>query len=71
VSQTPDVRKLFKDMLSSLGKGLNEETMDVKHFIGAIGEFLQKKRYQRIITLDLKHTKLAFSFYMYTASVVF
>jgi Holliday junction resolvasome RuvABC ATP-dependent DNA helicase subunit len=44
VSQTPDMRRLFEGILSELGKDINEETRDVRHFIDAIGKFLQTKR---------------------------
>lgn len=48
VSQTPDTRKLLKDILSELGRDISDETLDVRHFIDAIGKFLEKKRYERI-----------------------
>jgi Holliday junction resolvasome RuvABC ATP-dependent DNA helicase subunit len=46
VSQTPDMRRLFRGILSELGKDINEETLDVKHFIDAIRKFLQAKRHE-------------------------
>ena len=46
VSQTPDMRRLFRGILSGLGKYINEETLDVKHFIDAIRKFLQAKTYE-------------------------
>ncbi|CAD6256065.1 unnamed protein product [Miscanthus lutarioriparius] len=49
VSQTPDMRRLFRGILSGLGKYINEETLDVKHFIDAIRKFLQAKRYCIVI----------------------
>ncbi|EES08872.1 hypothetical protein BDA96_05G208600 [Sorghum bicolor] len=49
VSQTPDMRRLFEGILSELGKDINEETRDVRHFIDAIGKFLQTKRYCIVI----------------------
>ncbi|CAD6256027.1 unnamed protein product [Miscanthus lutarioriparius] len=49
VSQTPDMRRLLRGILSELGKDINEETLDVKHFIDAIRKFLQAKRYCIVI----------------------
>ncbi|XP_062197033.1 disease resistance protein RGA5-like isoform X2 [Phragmites australis] len=49
VSQTPDMRKLFKGMLYELGKSINEETLDERQLIDEIRKFLQTKRYCIVI----------------------
>ncbi|CAL4991212.1 unnamed protein product [Urochloa decumbens] len=49
VSQTPDMKKLFKGLLSDLGKNTNEETMDEERLIRVLREFLQMKRYFVVI----------------------
>ncbi|CAN6180535.1 unnamed protein product [Urochloa humidicola] len=43
VSQTPDLKKLFKSLLYDLTKSTNEETLDERQLIKAIREFLQQK----------------------------
>ncbi|KAL6653975.1 hypothetical protein ACP70R_007440 [Stipagrostis hirtigluma subsp. patula] len=49
VSQTPDMKKLFKAMLSELGKMINEEALDERRLINLLRDFLQDKRYFIII----------------------
>jgi ATPase subunit of ABC transporter with duplicated ATPase domains len=44
VSQTPDLKKLFKGLLNDLGKNTNEETLDEERLIRVLREFLQEKR---------------------------
>lgn len=48
VSQTPDVKKLFKSMLYQLGNGkdINEEKLDEKWLINELRGLLLKKRYE-------------------------
>nr|XP_034606457.1 disease resistance protein RGA5-like [Setaria viridis] len=45
VSQTPDLKKLYKCLLYDLGKSINEETLDERRLIEALREFLEDKRY--------------------------
>ncbi|RCV39050.1 hypothetical protein SETIT_8G192200v2 [Setaria italica] len=45
VSQTPDLKKLYKGLLYDLGKSINEETLDERRLIEALTEFLEDKRY--------------------------
>ncbi|XP_039777674.1 disease resistance protein Pik-2-like isoform X1 [Panicum virgatum] len=45
VSQTPDLKKLYKQLLYDLGKSINEETLDERRLIELLREFLQDKRY--------------------------
>ncbi|KAG2563584.1 hypothetical protein PVAP13_8KG264200 [Panicum virgatum] len=45
VSQTPDLRKLYKGLLYDLGKNINEEILDESRLIKVIRESLQDKRY--------------------------
>ncbi|CAL4982975.1 unnamed protein product [Urochloa decumbens] len=49
VSQTPDLKKLFKSLLNDLGKNTCEETSDEERLIRVLREFLQDKRYFIII----------------------
>ncbi|CAD6253079.1 unnamed protein product [Miscanthus lutarioriparius] len=49
VSQTPDLKKLFKGLLYDLSK-INEETLDEKRLIDVVREFLKTKRY--LIVMD-------------------
>jgi len=44
VSQTPDLKKLYKQLLYDLGKSINEETLDERRLIELLQEFLQDKR---------------------------
>jgi ATPase subunit of ABC transporter with duplicated ATPase domains len=44
VSQTPDLKQLFKGLLNDLGKNTNEETLDEVGLIRVVREFLQDKR---------------------------
>ncbi|CAL4991213.1 unnamed protein product [Urochloa decumbens] len=47
VSQTPDLKKLYKGLLYDLGKSINEETLDdERRLIEVLREFLQDKRYE-------------------------
>lgn len=51
VSQTPDMKKLFKGMIYELaGKNINEETLDERQLIGELRSFLQTRRYELGIT---------------------
>ncbi|CAL4991194.1 unnamed protein product [Urochloa decumbens] len=45
VSQTPDMKKLYKSLLYDLGKRINDETLDERRLIEVLREFLQDKRY--------------------------
>ncbi|XP_039777663.1 disease resistance protein Pik-2-like isoform X2 [Panicum virgatum] len=45
VSQTPDMRKIFKGLLYELGKNVNDETLDERQLIDQVRKFLQMKRY--------------------------
>ncbi|KAG2563234.1 hypothetical protein PVAP13_8KG204900 [Panicum virgatum] len=45
VSQTPDLKRLFKGLLNDFGKSINEEILDESRLIKVLGEFLQDKRY--------------------------
>jgi len=45
VSQTPDMRKIFKGLLYELGKNVNDETLDERQLIDQVRKFLQTKRY--------------------------
>lgn len=49
VSQTPDIKKLFKGMLYDLGNNINEETLDESQLINLLREFLKSKRYLIVI----------------------
>ncbi|CAL4986442.1 unnamed protein product [Urochloa decumbens] len=49
VSQTPDMKKLFKGLLNDLGKNTNKELLDEERFIRVLREFLQEKRYFVVI----------------------
>ncbi|WVZ54769.1 hypothetical protein U9M48_005518 [Paspalum notatum var. saurae] len=50
VSQNPDMKKLFKDLLRNLGKNVEEEyTLDEKSLIDRLRAFLKEKRYFIII----------------------
>ncbi|CAL4991219.1 unnamed protein product [Urochloa decumbens] len=49
VSQTPDMKKLFKGLLNDLGKNTNEELLDEERLIRGLREFLQDKRYFVVI----------------------
>ncbi|CAL4982978.1 unnamed protein product [Urochloa decumbens] len=44
VSQTPDLKKLYKGLLYDLDKSINEETMDERRLIGVLREALEDKR---------------------------
>ncbi|XP_039777671.1 disease resistance protein PIK6-NP-like [Panicum virgatum] len=45
VSQTPDLKKLYKELLYDLDKTMNVETLDERRLIELLREFLQDKRY--------------------------
>ncbi|KAG2558844.1 disease resistance protein RGA5-like [Panicum virgatum] len=45
VSQTPDLRRLFKGLLNDFGKNINEEILDESRHIKVLRELLQDKRY--------------------------
>ncbi|CAL4979426.1 unnamed protein product [Urochloa decumbens] len=45
VSQTPDLKKLYKSLLHNLGKHIIEDTFDERWLIEVLREFLQDKRY--------------------------
>ncbi|XP_025827857.1 putative disease resistance RPP13-like protein 3 isoform X3 [Panicum hallii] len=49
VSQTPDMRKIFKGLLYELGKNVNDETLDERQLIDQVRKFLQTKRYCIVI----------------------
>lgn len=49
VSQTPDLKKLFKSLLYDLGKYINEESLDERQLINVLREFLQERRYLIVI----------------------
>ncbi|CAL4991200.1 unnamed protein product [Urochloa decumbens] len=49
VSQTPDVKKLFKSLLNDLGNITCDETSDETRLIRVLKEFLQEKRYFVVI----------------------
>ncbi|KAJ1276412.1 hypothetical protein BS78_05G212700 [Paspalum vaginatum] len=50
VSQTPDLKKLFKCLLYYLGKNVNEQTfLNESQLLGILREFLQEKRYFIVI----------------------
>ncbi|CAL4979429.1 unnamed protein product [Urochloa decumbens] len=53
VSQTPDLKKLFKSLLNDLGKNTCEETSDEERLIRVLREFLQDKRYQSILSVHI------------------
>ena len=53
VSQTPNLKKLFKGLLYNLGKNINEETLDESQLIKVLREFLQEKRYEIIPSVNL------------------
>ncbi|XP_039833353.1 disease resistance protein PIK6-NP-like isoform X3 [Panicum virgatum] len=44
VSQTPDMRKIFRGLLYELGKNVNDETLDERQLIDQVRKFLQMKR---------------------------
>jgi len=46
VSQTPDLKRLFKGLLNDFGKSINEEILDESRLIKVLREFLQDKRYE-------------------------
>jgi len=48
VSQTPDLKKLFKELLYDLGKNINAETLDERRLINVLREFLIPRRYGSI-----------------------
>ncbi|CAL4991208.1 unnamed protein product [Urochloa decumbens] len=48
VSQTPDMKKLFKGLLNDLGKNTNEELLDEQRLIRVFREFLQEKRMKQV-----------------------
>jgi hypothetical protein len=52
VSQTPDLKKLFKGLLYDLSK-INEETLDERRLIDVVREFLKTKRYGSIPAINL------------------
>jgi len=60
VSQTPDLKKLYKQLLYDLGKSINEETLDEGRLIELLREFLQDKRYETLLSsiCSFVHTKL-------------
>ncbi|CAL4979420.1 unnamed protein product [Urochloa decumbens] len=45
VSQTPDLKKLYKGLLYDLGKSINAEQLDERRLIEVLREFLGDKRY--------------------------
>ncbi|KAK8448050.1 hypothetical protein SEVIR_8G208400v4 [Setaria viridis] len=45
VSQTPNLKKLYNDLLYDLGKNINNETLDEMRLINILRQFLQEKRY--------------------------
>ncbi|KAG0530698.1 hypothetical protein BDA96_05G209100 [Sorghum bicolor] len=49
VSQTPDLKKLFKELLYDLDKNINAETLDERRLINVLREFLIPKRYLVVI----------------------
>ncbi|CAL4991218.1 unnamed protein product [Urochloa decumbens] len=49
VSQSPDLKKLYKGLLHDLGKNINEETLDERRLIELLREFLQDKRYLVVV----------------------
>ncbi|CAL4991199.1 unnamed protein product [Urochloa decumbens] len=49
VSQTPDLKKLYKALLYDLGKSINEQTLDEMRLIKLLREFLDDKRYFVVI----------------------
>jgi ATPase subunit of ABC transporter with duplicated ATPase domains len=53
VSQTPDLKILFKGLLYDLGNNINEETLDESQLIDLLREFLKLKRYGSILAIDL------------------
>jgi len=53
VSQTPDLKKLFKGFLYDLGKNINEEILEERRLINVLREFLKPKRYGSIHAIDL------------------
>jgi predicted AAA+ superfamily ATPase len=53
VSQTPDLKKLFKELLYDLGKNINAETLDEKRLVDVLREFLETKRYGSIPAINL------------------
>ncbi|KAG2563487.1 disease resistance protein RGA5-like [Panicum virgatum] len=50
VSQTPDLKRLFKGLLNDFGESINEEILDESRLIKVLREFLQDKRY--IVVVD-------------------
>ena len=46
VSQTPDMKNLFKCMLNDFGEKFSEKTQDEGQLIKQLREFLQDKRYE-------------------------
>jgi ATPase subunit of ABC transporter with duplicated ATPase domains len=53
VSQTPDIKKLFKGLLYDLGNSINEETLDESRLINQLREFLKSKWYGSIYAISL------------------
>lgn len=51
VSQTPDLKKLFKGLLYDLGNSINDEILDENRLISLLREFLKSKRYGRIYAM--------------------
>nr|TKW01904.1 hypothetical protein SEVIR_8G208901v2 [Setaria viridis] len=45
VSQTPDLKKLYNDLLYDLGKSINDEALGERRLIEVLREFLADKRY--------------------------
>ncbi|KAG2563503.1 hypothetical protein PVAP13_8KG128500 [Panicum virgatum] len=50
VSQTPDLKRLFKGLLNDFRKSINEEILDESRLIKVLREFLQDRRY--IVVVD-------------------
>jgi ATPase subunit of ABC transporter with duplicated ATPase domains len=52
VSQTPDLKKLYKGLLYDLGKSIYDEILDERRLINKLREFLEKKRYVSIPAIN-------------------
>lgn len=53
VSQTPDLKKIFEDILYDLGKNINGETLNEIRLVNQLRQFLQEKRYASVTYMSI------------------
>lgn len=53
VSQTPDLKKIFKDILYDLGKNIDGETLNEIRLVNQLRQFLQEKRYASVTYMSI------------------